>query len=134
MLSSRPLEKGLTFLVLGLVSVAFAGYQASLETIQDAMRWGFFVGLGAGSLSILAEQMREGLPGRPLTLRLISLLLSPIGFFAFLPLSPSGARAFLVGSAITFCLGIAVQSLVRRRAVPGKADSNQSSASPSSAP
>lgn len=134
MFNSRPMEKGLTFLVLGLISVAFAEYQASAEPIQDSVRWGFFVGLGAGSLAVLAEQMREGLPGRPLALRLISLLLSPIGFFPVLLVSAAAARGFFVGSAITFCLGVAVQSLVRRRAEPGKADTDQSSVSPSSAP
>jgi hypothetical protein len=127
MFSNPSTEKALTFLLLGLIGVGFAGYQAVRGVADEARVVGFFIGLSAGGLSIFAEEIRAAIRGKPLSLRLVSLLLSPLGAGPVLLLSIGAAQTFFLGSSITFCIGTAIQTYIRRNANSEPVSSERSS-------
>lgn len=106
------LQKVLGYGVLGVIAVIYAGFTILSEGPNRIVTIGLFTGIFGGFISALVEAIWKSDRIRFRTLRMVGFVLSPLGLFVLLPFSLQLAQSYFVGSAITFCLGSAVQALV----------------------
>lgn len=107
-------DKAITSYVFALLAVVFAGYDL-IEITPKSL--GFLFGLGGGIISV-ALDVANRLPGR-LSVRLLSMVLSPLGVFVLFPFSLQFGVGYFIGSGITSCMGIAIQNLQKNKNLEG---------------
>jgi predicted Na+-dependent transporter len=86
------------------------GYWFAVDRVSKERSTGLLIGLCAGVTSVIADHMRKQTKGNS-ALRIVSIILSPIGFFALLPFSVDLAGGYFLGSSANFAFARALASL-----------------------
>jgi hypothetical protein len=105
------LQKILGYGVLGVTAVIYAGFAMLSGEPTKVVTIGLFSGIAGGFVSALIEAIWKSDRTQFRAVRVLGLVLSPLGLFVLLPFSIQLAQSYFVGAAITFCLGSAIQAL-----------------------
>lgn len=97
-------------LVVGCLALGMVGYWFAIDRVSQERSAGLLIGLCAGFTSVIADHVRKGTKGNS-TLRIVSIILSPIGLFALLPFSVDLAGGYFLGSSANFAFARALASL-----------------------
>lgn len=111
MLSKKGIQETVISSFFGILAVCVAGYLAYSGNFPLDRAVGFLGGLVGGYLSVLAVRLRALNPSRLRLLRVVEIVLSPLGFIVLLPFSYTMAGGYFLGSAASFCFGWALLSL-----------------------
>lgn len=95
---------------MGCLALGMVGYWFAIDRVSQERSGGLLIGLCAGFTSVIADHVWKQTEGKSL-LRVVSIILSPIGFFAFLPFSVDLAGGYFWGSSANFAFARALASL-----------------------
>lgn len=115
------IDKIITFSVFAVVFLVYVSYEIVVACGVTPKLLGIFLGLGGGFASIMLDEANRVFEWRRLAVRVLSIVLSPLGVLLLVPIAAllAGRGAFpaqfgvgyFIGAAVTYCAGSAVQSL-----------------------
>ena len=111
MFNRRRLRQVLAGTIVGFLALGMVGYWFATDQVSIERSAGLLIGLSAGFTSVIVDHMRKQAKGNS-ALRIVSIILSPIGFFAFLPFSVDVAGGYFLGSSANFAFARALTSLL----------------------
>lgn len=91
--------------------MGLVGYWFAMDHMTKAKIGGFLIGLCTGFISVIAGQMWKQDKGNML-LRILFIILSPIGIFVLLPFSAGLAGGYFLGSSASFGFSWALASML----------------------
>lgn len=110
MFNKRKLAQVFGGLVVGCLALGMVGYWFAIDRVPKERGAGLLIGLCAGFISVIADHVRKRTNGDS-TLRVISIILSPLGLFALLPFSVDLAGGYFLGSSANFAFARALACL-----------------------